>query len=453
LAFVLAAASCGSSEPVDNADGALETASDPANDAANDAADDAPNDAADDQPTPPDPVRVVPLAERDCAHSVAELGQGDGGEPEQDIELPPNEKPPVDEEFLGEVSELITTDLIEGTGREAVQGSQVSMQYVGVLGEDGTEFDASWNRAGQPFDFQLGAGQVIPGWDEGIQGMKVGGRRVLQIPSAQAYGEQARGDIIGANADLVFIVDLLDVSPPPEPAPPIDDSNLGSFGNLQIIDLVEGEGCTAELGDIAQVNYVGVDAEEGEEFDSSWSRGALFSLIVGRAPVIDGWNEGIAGMKVGGERILQIPGDMAYGEGDLVFRVHLDSLVEAPEAHKIEFEGSAPSELEITSLVEGEGDGAETGAFIDAHVMVRRYQSPIILESTWEDGGVTQLALQAGALLPGLEEGLTGIKAGELRQVIIPPALAYPDGVPPEAGFEANDALVFVIEAVRVTNN
>ena len=208
-------------------------------------------------------------------------------------------KPPIAAELLGSVDELVITDVVEGDGEEAVAGLFVSMQYVGVLLADGTEFDSSWDRGAVPFDFTLGTGQAIDGWDQGIVGMRVGGRRILQIPSALAYGTEPRGEVIGANADLLFIVDLVDVQPPPPtptpfpPAPPIPEDALGSFDELGIIDLVEGTGQTVALGDILEVQYVGVTADDGTEFDSSWSRGAQpFRLSAGKSAVIEGWNEG-----------------------------------------------------------------------------------------------------------------------------------------------------------------
>ena len=88
------------------------------------------------------------------------------------------------------------------------------MQYVGVNYSNGEEFDSSWS-TGQPFEFQLGSGGVIPGWDEGIPGMKVGGRRELIIPPDLAYGQQGRPPDIGPDETLVFVVDLVDVQPAP----------------------------------------------------------------------------------------------------------------------------------------------------------------------------------------------------------------------------------------------
>lgn len=105
---------------------------------------------------------------------------------------------------------LETKDLIEGTGPEAKTGDQVTVQYVGVDYKTGEEFDASWDR-GEPFAFALGAGMVIPGWDEGIVGMKVGGRRELIIPPELAYGASGSPPAIAPNSTLVFVVDLLGV--------------------------------------------------------------------------------------------------------------------------------------------------------------------------------------------------------------------------------------------------
>jgi peptidylprolyl isomerase len=105
-------------------------------------------------------------------------------------------------------AKLETKDLITGTGAEAKAGETVTVNYVGVLYKGGKEFDASWKRK-EPFSFALGKGAVIKGWDQGIPGMKVGGRRELIIPSALAYGATGSGSSIPPNSPLVFVVDLL----------------------------------------------------------------------------------------------------------------------------------------------------------------------------------------------------------------------------------------------------
>jgi peptidylprolyl isomerase len=105
---------------------------------------------------------------------------------------------------------LVSKDLKTGDGAEAKSGDQVSVQYVGVLYDGGKQFDSSWDR-GQPFAFQLGSGQVIPGWDQGVAGMKVGGRRELIIPPDLGYGAQGQPPTIPPNATLVFVIDLVSV--------------------------------------------------------------------------------------------------------------------------------------------------------------------------------------------------------------------------------------------------
>jgi peptidylprolyl isomerase len=105
-------------------------------------------------------------------------------------------------------TKLVTKDLIVGTGPEAKAGEQVTVNYVGVLYKGGKEFDASWKR-NETFPFVLGKGQVIPGWDQGVAGMKVGGRRELIIPAELAYGAKGSPPSIPPNSALVFVVDLL----------------------------------------------------------------------------------------------------------------------------------------------------------------------------------------------------------------------------------------------------
>ncbi|MCW2605341.1 MAG: FKBP-type peptidyl-prolyl cis-trans isomerase [Frankiales bacterium] len=107
-------------------------------------------------------------------------------------------------------TDLVIDDLEVGTGDEAVAGKTCSMQYVGVSWSTGTQFDASWDR-GQPFSFQLGAGRVIRGWDLGVAGMRVGGRRQLTIPAALGYGQQGAGSDIKPGETLIFVVDLVGV--------------------------------------------------------------------------------------------------------------------------------------------------------------------------------------------------------------------------------------------------
>ena len=123
----------------------------------------------------------------------------------------PLERPQIDKPEGDIPFELGIEDIVVGDGDEAVPGNRVSVHYAGVAFRTGEEFDASWNR-GEPFRFALGKGQVIPGWDQGVAGMRVGGRRKLTIPSALAYGARGAGNgVIAPHEPLVFVVDLIAV--------------------------------------------------------------------------------------------------------------------------------------------------------------------------------------------------------------------------------------------------
>ncbi len=205
---------------------------------------------------------------------------------------------------------------VAGTGRVAEAGTKVSVHYTGML-EDGTVFDSSVER-GDPIDFVLGAGQVIPGWDEGIALMSTGGKARLVIPSELAYGAQGAGNgAIPPDATLTFDVELVDVQdgPPGAPAAPqeIAEADFSTTeSGLQYYDMVEGSGAAAEAGQQVAVHYTGW-LEDGTKFDSSLDRGEPFVFGLGQRQVIPGWDEGVAGMKPGGQRQLVIPSELAYG--------------------------------------------------------------------------------------------------------------------------------------------
>ncbi len=118
------------------------------------------------------------------------------------VHVPPDQPPSY---------QLELEDLIAGSGDEAVGGQIVEVHYVGVSWSTGTQFDASWDR-GSTFKFALGKGQVIAGWDQGVAGMKVGGRRRITIPPMLAYGKRGAGGVVGPDETLVFVVDLIAVN-------------------------------------------------------------------------------------------------------------------------------------------------------------------------------------------------------------------------------------------------
>jgi len=183
-------------------------------------------------------------------------------------------------------------DAVVGTGEAAAKGDVVDVHYTGwVLTEEGKDpepFDSSVTR-GESAKFPVGVGQLIKGWDEGIPGMQVGGKRELTIAPDLAYGTVERPNI-PANSTLFFEVELLDII------------------RVESIDTVAGDGPVAEDGDMVTVHYTGWLYEDGEKvgdpFDSSHDRDQPYEFPLGKGRVIKGWDQGVKGMKVGGQRTL-----------------------------------------------------------------------------------------------------------------------------------------------------
>ena len=153
-------------------------------------------------------VILVLCAALGIALAVALLGGGDDEPASETAER--REKPEVEVPEGPPPDELVIEDIEEGDGATAEQGDQVTVDYVGVDFDTGKEFDASFGNP-DPFEFALGGGMVIPGWDEGVEGMKVGGRRELVIPPDLAYGKAGQPPAIKPDATLVFVIDLLEV--------------------------------------------------------------------------------------------------------------------------------------------------------------------------------------------------------------------------------------------------
>ncbi len=204
-------------------------------------------------------------------------------------------------------------DLQEGTGELAENNATVSTHFTIWVREEQGDFYAVSSEGSQPLSFVLGRGDVVfPGWEEGVLGMKVGGKRLLVISPELGLGEQGAGNI-PANATLVMEIELVDVLLPAVRTEVAEEDYIVTPTGLKYVDLVVGTGAAPTAGQTVVVHYTGW-LEDGTQFDSSLDRGTPFNFVLGGGNVIAGWDEGVASMLVGGKRQLVIPANLAYGD-------------------------------------------------------------------------------------------------------------------------------------------
>ena len=210
-------------------------------------------------------------------------------------------------------TELVITDITEGEGEAAVEGSTLYLYYVGVFSKDGDRFDG--NFGGDPYAVTLGTGAVIDGWDQGLIGIKAGGRRQLDIPADLAYGSAGLGEDIPPDSAISFVIDVVAIVPPIDPAdaPEITIEGAENVAVLVSDDLVEGEGAEAKAGSNVLVHIIAFNAATGEELASTWGDPSPVALLLEEGGSLPGLIDGIPGMKVGGRRQLTIPFADAFG--------------------------------------------------------------------------------------------------------------------------------------------
>lgn len=243
-----------------------------------------------------------------------------------DVELEPIEDVPADEagpadkpvvDLPDELpTELVVTDLVDGEGREAVEGDTVIVDYVGVRSEDGVEFDSSWDR-GVPFDVRLGSGSVIRGWEIGLEGVQVGGRRQLDIPADLAYGDAGAGEIIRPGDAITFVVDVRAVIPAlgPDDAPDELDLETSTGATDLTVDVVaEGDGAVLEEGDIVIAHARLYRGDDLTLLFDTWEVGDPVQILLQDDGILTGLIDGMVGARIGDLLVLTMPPELAWGD-------------------------------------------------------------------------------------------------------------------------------------------
>jgi peptidylprolyl isomerase len=272
-----------------------------------------------------------------CGSSSAGDEQGESGRtttiamPQTELKVPPFQtgKPP---------KHLIVKNLKEGKGVEAQKGDLLTVAFV-TLSIDGKPFESTWDPGERPFSFHLGEDEVSPGWEQGLQGIRVGEARQLIIPGEIA----SRYAKLPHEQSYVYAIEAIGVRPPElderkEPDVKVPAGKPPS--ELQTRDLIEGSGPVAKPGDIITMNYKSRHYT-GEPWSNSWDDGHPFRIRLGAHTFksIPGWEEGIPGMRVGGRREIIVPPDLIYQGGakpdskpseTLVYIVDLYGVTEPP---------------------------------------------------------------------------------------------------------------------------
>ncbi len=333
---------------------------------------------------------------------------------------------------------LESKEIKVGKGRSAQAKDLVTVEYTGTL-TNGKPFDSSKGKP--PFIFTLGAGQVIKGWDQGVAGMKEGGRRRLTIPPSLAYGDKDN-DGIPKNSTLVFDVELLHIDRP---------------GDKQTLDMkttAPGTGEPAKDGEVVDVHYNGTFLN-GTKFDSSYDRKEPLHITMGKTRLIQGFTQGLKNIKVGEKRHLVIPYTLAYGDkqrgGIPPFSTLVFDIEAVKPATKAELAKKAEEERKLISIEEiapGAGAEAKDGDMVEIHY-VGTFPDGKKFDSSRDRGQTFSFKLGAGQVIKGFDMGVLGMKVGGKRKVTIPPELGYGargagSAVPP------NSTLVFEIELISV---
>lgn len=365
-----------------------------------------------------------------------------------------------------ESSNIVTASGLEviineaGGGQQAQAGDRVAVNYTGSLA-DGTVFDSSEGR--EPIVFTIGAGEVIPGWDEGFAQLAVGDKATLIIPPELAYGAQGAGDVIPPNAILTFEVELVEILPPPTPPPPptvIDeDAFVETASGLRYAFMNEAGGALPDFGSAVTVHFK-LWLEDGSLLADSYSTAQPAPFTLGAEEIIPAWDEMVALMGVGDIAQLIVPPELGLGadgggpippNATLIFELELlDFQPPPPPPTAVDEDAFIETEsgLRYAFLEEGDGPIAASGDSVTVDY-AGWLTNTIQFDNSYDCGEPFVLAVDTGSVIPGWDEVLQLMPEGSKVQVYIPGSLAY--GETGRPGIPPNATLIFEIELLEVS--
>lgn len=348
----------------------------------------------------------------------------------------------------------------KGEGIQPEKGDKVVVHYTGKLTND-TVFDSSVKR-GTPFEFVLGAGQVIKGWDEAFQLLHVGDKATIKFGPELGYGANANG-AIPANSTLIFDVELLNVVKAVKQWDVKGKDTLKTASGLKYIMVKENKsGAKAEPGTIAEFHFSGY-LMDGKKFDSSVEREKSMSVKVGQHQLLPGWDEGISLLREGEKAKLIIPANLALGaqghppiipaNADLIMDVEILKVKKIVAPPLFDIKGiemkTTPSGLKYYE-VKKSGSTVKPVAGKNVKVHYSGYLADgTMFDSSVERGEPIEFPIGTGKVIPGWEEGIALMNIGDKFRLVIPYFLAYgEEGRPPIIPAKAE--LTFDVELVAV---
>lgn len=348
----------------------------------------------------------------------------------------------------------------KGNGKKAIAGDKVKVHYTGKLTND-TVFDSSVKR-GEPFEFKLGAGQVIKGWDEAFQLLQVGDKATIKLPPSIGYGERAMGKI-PANSTLIFDVELLDVVEGPRPWVTKSKDTLKTSSGLKYILIQKNDaGEKIVKGSTIKFHFSGF-FKDGKMFETSTDKPQPVAVKAGAGQMVPGWDEALLLLKQGEKAKLFIPYQLAFGENGLnpIIPPKTDIIIDieilevkpqiVPVAYNVQGLTPIVTSTGLKYYVVNKSNNpvkAERGHSVRVHY-TGYLADGSIFDSSIERGEPIEFPLGQGAVIPGWDEGIALMNVGDKLRMVIPYNLAYGEqGYPPIIPAKAD--LTFDVELIEV---